>query len=57
MKTYQFEEIIFWLSFIAYLLCRIAQVSDFVTKGLMFIVISFGISAIYFAFKEIKKRK
>ena len=57
MKTYQFEEITFLLSFIAYLLCRIAEVSDFVTKGLMFIVISFGISAIYFAFKEIKKRK
>ena len=57
MKTYQFEEITFWLSFIAYLLCRIAEVSDFVTKGLMFIVISFGISEIYFAFKEIKKRK
>lgn len=57
MKTYQFEEITFWLSFIAYLLCRIAEISDLVTKGLMFIVISFGISAVYFAFKEVKKRK
>lgn len=35
MKTYQFEEIIFWLSFIAYMVSRIANLEGWMQTALL----------------------
>lgn len=57
MKTYQFEEITFWLSYIVYMLARIAEVGDN-TQTILAIIVGLNLcSAIYYAYKDVKDRK
>ena len=57
MKRYQFEEIVFWLSFIVYMLARIANVGD-KTQTFLAIIVALNLcSAIYYAYKDINDRE
>lgn len=56
MKTYQFEEISFWLSFIAFMVSRMSGMPKVVTSALFIIVMLNFLSAIYFAYKSIKDK-
>lgn len=52
MKNYQFEEIVFWLSFIAFLLCWIGNIEPILTSIVGAIAVFNFVSAIYFANKN-----
>lgn len=55
MKAYQFEEIVFWLSFIAYLISRVANCDKWVQNILLFNSSLNLVYAIYFAYKNRKR--
>lgn len=54
MKSYQYEEIIFWLSFIAYLISCIASCDIWVQNLLLINAIINMFCAIYYAYKHRK---
>lgn len=56
MKTYQFEEISFWLSFIAFMVSRMSGMPKFLQTALLIIVILNFLSAIYYAYKSVNKK-
>ena len=55
MKTYQFEEIIFWLSFIAYMVSRIANLEGWMQTALLVNACLNLISALFFAIKHVSE--
>ncbi|WP_290101809.1 hypothetical protein [Parabacteroides goldsteinii] len=57
MKTYQFEEIIFWLSFIAYMVSRIANLEGWMQTALLANACLNLISALFFAIKHVIQKK
>lgn len=54
MKSYQYEEIIFWLSFIAYLISCIASCDIWVQNLLLINALINMCCAIYYAYKHRK---
>lgn len=54
MKKYQYEEIIFWLSFITYLISRIANCDIWLQKLLLINVFINMVCAIYYSYKSRK---
>lgn len=57
MKDYQFEELTFWLSLIAYLLCKTVDVPGILTGFIGVVCIFNFINAIYVAIKNRKSKK
>ena len=54
MKSYQYEEIFFWLSFIAYLISHIASFDIWVQNLLLINALINMCCAIYYAYKHRK---
>lgn len=57
MKTYQFEEIIFWLSLIAYMVSRIADLEGWMQTALLVNACLNLISALFCAIKHVIQKK